>query len=195
MLVYFIRHGQTENNSKGVFTGQMDVHLSKNGLEQAKALKDKFSNKKIDRIYSSDLVRAVETAMAVFPSRAVTPDPRLREINVGQLSGKPSREFRQNNPEMLGFLDARDYTPFGGEKDSDVLLRLSDFISELSQQKLDAVAIFCHGGMLHTSLEYALGVTFSPWRTSRPNCAVVVYELSEDKTMKLLSWDAFRDNN
>ena len=189
MLVYFIRHGETENNSNGVYTGQMDIHLSSRGFEQAKKIRDKFSDKKIDKIFSSDLIRAVETAETVFPNRVIERDSRLREIDVGNLSGKNSKEFRNNNPDMLKFLDNRDYTPFGGENDSDVLARLSDFLDELSQQTCDAVAVFCHGGVLHTSLECALEVSISPWRTSRPNCAIVVYELSPDKTMKLMAWN------
>jgi broad specificity phosphatase PhoE len=189
MLVYFIRHGQTENNSNGLYTGQMDVHLSSVGFEQARALREKFSDKKIDKVFSSDHIRAVETAQTVFPEADIERDSRLREISVGKLSGMKSKEFRQNNPDMVKYLDERDYTPFDGENDSHVLARLSDFIRELSAEKYEAVAICCHGGVLHTSLEYALGVSFSAWRTHRPNCAAVVYELSKDGTMKLVAWN------
>ena len=189
MLVYFIRHGETENNSKGVYTGQMDIHLSAQGFEQAKALREKLSDKGIEKIYSSDLVRAVETAETALPNCEIRRDERLREIGVGSLSGKNSKEFRQNNPDKLKYLEARDYTPFGGENDADVLARLSDFICELSQESYGTVAVFCHGGILHSSLEYALGASISPCCTHRPNCAVVVYELSTDKSMKLISWN------
>ena len=189
MRVYFIRHGESENNSKGVFTGQMDVPLTSEGIRQAEDARSKFSGVIPDKIYSSDLIRAVETARTVFPGFDVETDSRLREIDVGSLSGKPTKEFRKNNPDMVPFLNARDYTPFGGENDSQVLERLSDFVRELSGEDYETVAIFCHGGVLHTSLELALGVSFSPWRTSRPNCAVVLYELSRDGEMTLITWN------
>ena len=189
MLVYFIRHGESENNSLGVYTGHMDVELTARGVEEARAICDKLSDKNIQRVYSSDLSRAVSTAKEAIPGCTPILDKRLREINIGSLSGKNIKDFRRNNPDFLPYLDNRDYTVFGGERDSDVLERLGGFIAELSSESVDAVAVFCHGGLVHTTLEYALGVSFSPSSTHRPNCMIAVYELASNGKMKLLNWN------
>ena len=189
MLVYFIRHGESENNSLGIYTGHMDVGLTARGVEEARAIRDKLSDKGIQRVYSSDLSRAVSTAVEAIPGCEPILDKRLREINIGSLSGKKIKEFRRDNPDLVPYLNKRDYTVFGGECDLDVLERLRSFIAELSSQPYDAVAVFCHGGLVHTTLEYALGVSFSPSSTHRPNCMIAVYELSADKSMKLLNWN------
>ena len=189
MLVYFIRHGESENNSKGIYTGHMDVSLTPEGIKQAELVGAKLSNICFDAVYSSDLKRAVQTARAAVPGAEIIIDKRLREINIGSLSGKLIKSIRQDNPDKIEALDARDYRPFGGECDADTVARISSFIDELKIKDYDSVAVFCHGGILHSVLESALGVSFPPNRTSRRNCTITVYELTEDR-MTLVSWDS-----
>ena len=62
MLVYFIRHGESENNSKGIYTGHMDVSLTPEGIKQAELVGAKLSNICFDAVYSSDLLRAKASA-------------------------------------------------------------------------------------------------------------------------------------
>ena len=189
MLVYFIRHGETENNSKGIYTGHMDVSLSPEGVRQAELVGAKLSSVRFDAVYSSDLCRAVQTARTALPGANIILDNRLREINIGSLSGKLIKSIRQDNPDKLSALDARDYRPFGGECDADTVARVASFVKDLAKEHYENVAVFCHGGILHSILESALGVSFPPNRTSRRNCTVTVYELTDEK-MTLVSWDS-----
>ena len=189
MLVYFIRHGESESNRKGEYCGQGNAPLTDKGIEQAKAIRGKLSAVRFDRVYSSDLSRALTTARTALEGCEPILDARLREINIGTLTGQSTKGFRESNPHFVPYLNARDYRPFGGECDSDQLKRLGAFIKELSSESLNSVAVFCHGGILHNTLEYALGVSFSIDGVSRPNCMIAVYELYPDGKMKLLTWN------
>ena len=62
MKVYFVRHGQSVNNVRGVWTGWMDVDLTEQGISDAKVAGDFLKGIKFDKVYSSDLKRAVDTA-------------------------------------------------------------------------------------------------------------------------------------
>ena len=189
MKVYFIRHGESAGNARGVYTGQLDVPLTDLGREQALTARDKLTSVSFDRIYVSPLIRARETADIIFPQCEHVCDKRIREISVGDLAGVSGKIYREEHPDMLERLTARDYTPFGGECDDDVVRRITPFFADLACESFETVAVVCHGGVIHATLEYALGVKFSAWRTSRPNCMIAVFELSDDASLKLISWN------
>jgi alpha-ribazole phosphatase/probable phosphoglycerate mutase len=84
-----IRHGQTEWNNQGRYTGQSDIPLNSTGREQARRLALELGDNPPDVIVSSDLIRARETAdlIAAACGLPVTSDPRLREIDQGAWEG------------------------------------------------------------------------------------------------------------
>ena len=84
-----IRHGQTEWNVQGRYTGQSDIPINETGREQARRLAAKLKALPPDVIYASDLIRARETAeiIAVACDVPLSADPRLREINQGVWEG------------------------------------------------------------------------------------------------------------
>ena len=67
MRVYVIRHGESETNYKKQWTGWSDVHLTDKGKEDAKKARDFLKHISFDKIFASDLVRAVETAKIALP--------------------------------------------------------------------------------------------------------------------------------
>lgn len=106
-LVYCLRHGSTELNADGKFRGWIDVSLDPKGREDAKQAAEFLKGKGINRIYCSDLSRAMETATIVADTLgldAPTPDYRLRPWDVGELAGqdreanKPTLEFHIDHP-------------------------------------------------------------------------------------------------
>ena len=109
-MIYLIRHGQTDWNLEKKTQGHTDISLNENGKEQAKLVSRIISNYKIDKIYSSDLLRAKETAEIINENFGlnIILDNRLREINYGDLEGVPRPTLSQdvwdvfnNNPEKL----------------------------------------------------------------------------------------------
>jgi broad specificity phosphatase PhoE len=91
-VIYLVRHGHCEG--AGTLLGQSDVPLTALGLQQAEALARELSAAGVERVVSSDLRRAVQTAEPIAErSRApLSLDPRLREISYGSVDGSPWRE-------------------------------------------------------------------------------------------------------
>ncbi len=82
MKIYLIRHGESVGNKIGIHQGQKnDFPLSKLGKKQASFLRKRFEGLKVDAVYSSDLIRAKETAEFISkPRNLITiTDKKLRE--------------------------------------------------------------------------------------------------------------------
>ena len=94
-MIYLVRHGQTDWNTIRRIQGQTDVPLNDIGRHEAFLSGEKLASIKIDKIISSDLLRAKETAEIInrFLSRSITFDTRLREINFGDLQGMLSNHI------------------------------------------------------------------------------------------------------
>ena len=88
-MVYFIRHGETDFNLKGIIQGQLDIPLNETGIKQAYETKDKLTNLKIDIIFCSPLIRAKQTAEIINEKLNVpiVYDNRLKEFNAGDKQG------------------------------------------------------------------------------------------------------------
>lgn len=101
----FIRHGESLANGKGFFAGQLDIELSNRGLAQAELVADWiFSNYKVDKVYSSDLSRAYNTAVPVAKrfNLSVIKSKELREINSGDWQGKTFNELEKTFSDSYG---------------------------------------------------------------------------------------------
>lgn len=96
-MIYFIRHGESEANVKKVFAGQKDdTPITEEGRQQAKATAQEIIKEglKIDKIYSSPLKRAYETAEIIakeigFDTSNIITESRIIEYDMGSLSGTP----------------------------------------------------------------------------------------------------------
>src|SRR4051794_37087955 len=86
-----VRHGQSTYNAQGRLQGQADPPLSEVGREEARRLAPALPRFSDDRVVTSDLQRARETA-ALLGHPGARPDPRLREIDVGTWAGRPLSE-------------------------------------------------------------------------------------------------------
>jgi len=96
-VVYILRHGQTTANKQKRFRGWIDVPLNDTGKKEAQTAREFLSDKKIKRVFCSDLARTELTAKLALPSVKAERDPLLRPWDVGVFSGKP----RDENQEAL----------------------------------------------------------------------------------------------
>jgi broad specificity phosphatase PhoE len=126
MKIYFVTHSTSRDNEAGFAFGWHDTGLFTIGIQQAQELGDRFKNIRLDLIYGSDLVRAVETVKIAFGNRIpVITDKRLREINYGDLNGKPVAIFDPMNKKWIK-------TPFpNGESYEQAITRIHDFCREV----------------------------------------------------------------
>ena len=144
MLLYLVRHGETDDNSRGVFLGRRDPPLNATGQAQATALAGLLRERRIDLVITSDLARARQTAehLARASGAPLRQDPRLAEFDLGELDGLTSPEAHARFPEVLRRWRERptDCRLPGGERLVDVRERMAAVFLELSvrhQAKLE----------------------------------------------------------
>ena len=103
MIVYLVRHGETDWNIEQRCQGFSDIPLNAKGRQQAEAIAKSLSHTKIDALYSSTLKRAIETAsiIAKYHSASVQTTPDLRELNQGEFEGLTLTELIQNHSDFL----------------------------------------------------------------------------------------------
>ena len=184
MKLYIIRHGESENNTKGCYTGWAEVNLTERGIEQAKSISPFLSKTKFDRVFSSDLKRAQKTAENALPGYEYESTPLLREIDVGTLSGVKTTEFTKEVWEQI----AEDgFAAFGGESYDEFFARVNEFLDMVKSLDANNVAAFAHAGFLRGALEAALGVRLGSKRIICANCAIAIFELVRGEWM-LHTW-------
>ena len=95
-IILLVRHGQSDSNASQSLTGQQDSPLSEMGLKQAEIASEYiFKNYNVDKIYSSDLTRAMQTLMPLSKllNKEIIKAPKLREINCGDWQGQKISEL------------------------------------------------------------------------------------------------------
>ena len=99
--VVIIRHGQSIANAQGVCLGHTDWDLTDLGREQARVAAEYLKDEKIDAIYSSDLIRAYNTALphAKLRGMEIVTSKQLREIYLGAWECKSHEEMHRLYPE------------------------------------------------------------------------------------------------
>ncbi len=155
--LYLIRHGQSTSNKEGRIQGQQDVLLSEEGLGQAKKLAQRLKNISFDQIYTSDLQRAKQTALCVYPEHKLISDKRLREINLGDFEGRLWDELNDQERKQFSVFHTGPYdTPVpGGESSDDLRFRATAWLESLPSD--GRVAAFTHGGLIVSILQSILG--------------------------------------
>ncbi|HEX5838227.1 MAG TPA: histidine phosphatase family protein [Anaerolineales bacterium] len=103
--LWLVRHGQTDWNLVGRWQGQSPQApgLNEAGRAQALALQSQLAGKQFAAVYSSDLLRARQTAdlLAEPLGLPVSLDPRLREMDLGDWEGLLSNEISARFPQLL----------------------------------------------------------------------------------------------
>ena len=111
-----VRHGETCENKLGICQGQTEGTLSEDGGKQNKLLAKDLGNVRIDRIYTSPLVRAVETGNEILKYHKnikLRTDSRLTERNMGMLQGHRFPENYDMTTTIEGMESLRDVRETG----------------------------------------------------------------------------------
>ena len=97
MKIYLVRHGETQWNKLGKFQGQVDVALNQRGLAQAGDAARAALTWRPAALYSSPLRRTMQVAEEVSRKVGlpVTVDPRLMELDLGELEGATNQQMRE----------------------------------------------------------------------------------------------------
>lgn len=123
-IIYFV-HGTTYDNVNKKCSGWKQVELNDLGKTQAINLGKIYQDTKFDVIFTSDLIRAIDSATLAFPNIKQIQDKRLRECNYGDLDGK--------DKSLVIYEDHIDVPFPNGESLKDVEKRVQEFINELKK--------------------------------------------------------------
>ena len=176
MKLYVARHGQTEWNLMNKVCGRTDLPLTELGLKQAETLALGTKELAIDRIISSPMLRARQTAAPTARELgiAVEVDDRLIEQDYGIYEGVS--RFDE------GFLGNKRQFAFrypGGESMMDVAYRVYSLLEELKRDgNSKGILLVCHGGVCRVIRTYFEDMTNEAYfHYSEENCAVREYDL------------------
>lgn len=163
-----VRHGETGWNLDRRYQGQRDIALNATGLKQAERLRERLADEDIVAAYSSDLQRAMHTAMTIVSHRCleVVPCRELRELDFGGFEGLTFEEIEQRFPvEMKTWLDrCIDTPPPGGESLTQLAVRvksLSNWI--VAQHPEGTVLVTAHSGPLRALLCILMDIDLGYW--------------------------------
>jgi len=157
--LYLVRHGETDHNLSGLAMGHLDSPLNERGHRQARQTADWLGRRPIQRILSSDLSRALETAapLATAVGLNVEPDPRLRELSFGIFEGRSVADCELTHPEIVARWRSGDFdfAPPDGETRRDLMRRTREVLDDILAAPEEHIALVTHGGTLnalHTHL-------------------------------------------
>ncbi|MDL1910836.1 histidine phosphatase family protein [Chloroflexi bacterium CFX6] len=152
-----VRHGQTDWNLEGRYQGQSDVPLNENGFAQAMQLAEQLKGETFAAIYSSDLLRARQTAQPVAKmlGMPVQIEPRLREINQGEWEGVLVEDIRARYAELWSqrTVDPASVRPPGGETVGEVAARVYAALDDIARLfPTERALIVSHGLSIATAI-------------------------------------------
>lgn len=177
MIVYFIRHGETDFNKRCLIQGMSDIPLNDKGIHQAELAANWFKQQGItfDEVFSSPLVRARRTA-AIVSGRTfeeVHPDARIQEMDFGVDEGKPY-------PMIKDLFDApEDYIPPEGAESIQELQNRAqqflDMLADLSEKNAGVRTVLAasHGAALRgimSCIDHCELKNF--WKSGLTNCCI-----------------------
>ncbi len=154
-MVVLLRHGQTDYNVAGRMQGHIDSVLTETGVAQAAHVAPEIARLAPDRLISSDLARAADTAEAVAAAsgQPVKLDSRLRETHLGEWQGQTVAEIEEAYPGAIAtWRSDPAWAPPGGESRIEVVRRAMPVVEELDDEFSsgpDTTAVLiAHGGLI-----------------------------------------------
>jgi broad specificity phosphatase PhoE len=154
-----IRHGQTDWNVEERFQGQLDTAMNAVGRRQAADVKRYLAGTMFDKVYSSPLCRAFETARLIVGDSPIIPDRRLSEIHHGLWQGRTKNEIHRRWPDQWKrWQEQPHFTPRDGEPAGRVRRRVEDFLRSMQGTNILCVS---HGVIIQNILSVLLGCSYS----------------------------------
>ncbi len=164
MKLYLVRHGETQLNLNRVYYGWTDCPLNDTGIKQAKGLAEYFETIQIDKIITSDLLRAVTTAEMIKGNRKIPLEKKqaFRELHFGEWEEKDFRFVKKNYPEGYAAW-AKNWRKFQipkGESFRDFYERVTKELKKIleSENEDSNILLISHNGVMSALLCFLIGV-------------------------------------
>lgn len=189
MGIYLVRHGQTVANLKKIYSGsKTDTPLTSKGRKQALKAANYLKSKKINKIYSSYLGRAVETAKVISNSTGVDIiiDKNLSEIDFGIYEGLTWNEALKRYPKETNdwIKQGLEYKFPKGESFYELLKRVKKFFLDINDKD---IVVICHEGVIRAAIINICQIDVnSVWNYEVKNGGIIFVEKNKDKVINLL---------
>ena len=177
MVMYVVRHGETEKNKCGLIQGQTECDLTEKGREKAKELVSTVRDINIDVVISSPLKRAYDTAKIITEGRfPINIDDRIIERDWGLCEGANIDDV--DTVKCWNFYENTDDNHI--EKVQDLLKRVSEFLEDIKVKYKDKnVLVVAHSAVLR-AIHYCLHpipVDGDMSKLEIPNLRIIEYEI------------------
>lgn len=180
-MLYIIRHGKTEWNSRHKVQGRTDIPLNDEGRKMAEKAAKEYMDVHFDICYCSPLCRAKETADILLAGRNVpiVIDERLAEMSFGVCEGDSNIYGKPDHPMYKFFMDPENYTavPEGAESFEQLFSRTASFLRELALPGLsrgEDILIVGHGAMNSSIICQVKGLELKDfWKEGIDNCRLM----------------------
>jgi len=190
-LFYLVRHGSNDALGKLLAARLPNIHLNKQGRDEAERAAQALKKRRIRRIISSPLERACETAapLAELLGLRIEISEAVHEIDFGDWSGKTMTELES----LPGWKLVNSYRSGtcipNGETMLEVQSRVVEYLNKLRREQPDGVfAIFSHGDPIKSAIAYHLGVPldlFARIEISPASCSILRLEESGPQVLAI----------
>ncbi len=194
--LYLVRHGQSAGNAEGRFGGHGPTPLSELGKKQARLTARILAKEGVSVIYTSDLLRAVQTAepLAEATGTPIIATPSFRERDVGVLEGLTFDESRELHPKDYFALVNRDvhHVITRGESYRHLLRRTTNELWGLIRKYPGRrIVVFSHTGAICLMTLHLMGAIrrdtrSTPWIVTS-NCGINRFEIRGRKNIRVLA--------
>ena len=176
-----VRHGETAWNVDTRIQGQIDIDLNPRGQQQAQQLGAALAEHGLNHIYTSDLARARNTALAIAAHAGIAPQAvalhvGLRERAFGVFEGRTHAEIEAQWPQDALRWRQRvpDWAPQGGESPLQLRQRVAYTVAQIAARHPgEHITLVAHGGVLDMLYRLATGQEVNAVRTwELGNCAI-----------------------
>lgn len=191
MILYCVRHGESQFNAQGRIQGQTDTPLSPLGVRQSEALARELAGYPVQAVYSSPLRRALETAQPIAAAlgQEVRTDARLMEINAGIFQGLDWSQIEQQYPD-----EARRWKSFdpdfvipGGESRRSLMQRGRQALEAIREAGWSQAVVVAHGGLLAAAIKALLDIPAQRNPISLFNGSISVLRWSSEVKLVVLN--------
>lgn len=190
------RHGESEWNLLGKWTGWMDIGLTEKGINDTVRLGEVLKDMKIDRAYTSDLKRTKQTLSALLCGQGtdestlpIINTPELKERDYGDLTGKNKWEVKAEIGEEAfnGIRRGWDHPVPGGETLKDVYNRVIPYFKTEILPKLhrgEIILLVAHGNSIRALIKYLDQISDdSVADVEMPFGQVLIYDFNEESDL------------
>lgn len=187
MRLILVRHGESEGNAGRIVQGNLDFGLTVVGQRQAAATAQALAGTRVDRLLSSPLRRAAQTAEWISEATGapVEAEPRLREYDIGHLAGLTFEQISERYPEIDAAYRRGERPSFPGEEGRDIFYQRLLALLDHYRTADETIVAVGHGGVVSAICYTVAGLDHHrPGIFQVANCSIT--EIRADRAGRLV---------